>query len=175
MKGANGLEFDPVHTDYVYLEFDHADDEPTPMLTVLGDTEHSFLSYWTDAVGIESDWVEELRKHKQGSYKIEYTSFEDDSDWESGRTEQNLGSLVSITPARLKGAWLVQKLVWADRWEWFTQPFRKCWVVDFCDGHDSGGVRSKEMWLPRALYRRFIMREGPWGKTTCRHLYGERG
>lgn len=165
-----------MQTEYVWLEFDHEDeDEPTPMISVLEDYEHSFLSYWTDAVGIEDDWAVELRKYKPGYYKIAYETYTESSDWETGLTETNLGEIVSLTPARFKGMWLWQKIVWAERWRWFTQPFRKCWTVDFCDGHDCGGVRSKETWLPRALWRRFLQREGPWGKTTCRHLYGEWG
>jgi hypothetical protein len=142
---------------------DPAENQIVPILEDL-------LSFEIDHVGVPEDWAK-IHTLKPGFYKVSFET-EHQKDYCDGYLEaeyMTVGALVSIEPSPV-----------VARWHWYTlraqsrildlyRPLRKVWHIDFDYG--GAGVCTGPCWLPRALWHRFLRREGPWGKEIGRRLY----
>lgn len=165
----------PKNVDYVVIELfeEEGDGEPqTNMMTVIDQgPQISILSYEVAACGTPEHW-EEIHKLKPGYYRLEYTSCRETETCDGYVIAEYsvCEELKKIKAAPIVGRWLwFQEYTLKPFLYSLTTPFRKVWKLDNYYG-EGGGTTSGPFFLPKALWLKFDP-EGPWGKTTRKHLH----
>lgn len=115
----------------------------------------SALEAYVMQVGTPDNWVEDLRKYRNGVYEIEYTTqIDNEGTWEQEIYVETLGDLILFKKS-LAGELLffyyntIRPLLYS-----INCIFKKVWYVDFdygCVGHSKGpNFIIKAMWLSLA-------------------------
>jgi hypothetical protein len=152
------------YIDYIYL--DTPSDYPEDLqIIVFEDEDSSLLKFEMCNCDLPYEWKEELNLYPSGYYKLEYDYCMDSESVDGYKCYEYavLSTIVSVKPsfiARLIELKLKSNLVYYMLLGLFT----KCWKIDYYYG--SAGLTSKALYLPQALWLRFIAyrwHDAGWG------------
>lgn len=128
-----------------------------------------FLDYQIREAGVDDDDLEFWKDKPSGYYlvKYEWHNEQDYSEgWPCGPEYCVFDGFTEATPAPIMGRFCdFHKNRWLPFWDAFFSIFRKQWSVDFEYG--GAGVGTHSMWLPHAIYVRYVKpkRYASWGEN----------
>lgn len=157
----------PTTRSYVYVEtHDQDEDGPYKHLIALKDDIFSF----EQQNGTPDEWQETINKLPDGYYQIE-CEYDMEQDFCDGYATSEpypvLSDYIPIFYPSLIARICYWQNVLEDLFDKILALFDKHWSIDYYFG-EGGGVGSSGMYLPKALWRRFVNPKCPWGKGWTR-------
>lgn len=156
----------PLGISYIYLERTEAsvevvngvEEEFDAETSVIPLVEDDFLDFESSQSGFDEESLEFFKGKPCGYYRVKYDSYTDAEycdGWKISPDYLVFSGFEEAWPAPIWGrVYEFHKYKWLPFWDATFSLFRKQWSVDFEYG--GVGVGTASMWLPKALYVRFV-------------------